>query len=211
MNKLMSSVAVVAALAMLATACAKNGSSPNAPVDAANDGAVVVPTPCTASFRYVPPPGTTATAVSVSGEWNSFANPGVVMTQDATGAFDATVTLSPGLVGYKQLIVDNNWILDPSAHLQKYVGGVANTAVDVPGCALPTLSVATNGVTRAAAGQGHYTATIAFAHGAGAPGLDATSATATIRKDGVTSSVANVTADASAETIAIDAAGLADG
>jgi glycosidase len=167
--------------------------------------------PCFTTFRFVPPPGTTAQTVQVTGEWNGFANPGTPMTgPDASGAFTAQVQLTPGLVAYK-LIVDGQWELDPAEHWQKYVGGVANSAVRVADCHVPTLSLATNAVARPAAGQGHYTATVAFHAGQGAPSVDAASVEATIRKDGQTQPLTGVTLDATHATIAIDAPGLADG
>ena len=167
--------------------------------------------PCTTTFRFVPPAGTLPKAVSVSGEFNNFTNPGVAMTgPDASGAFTAQVVLAPGFYAYK-FIVDNNWQLDPQERWQKYVGGTANSGVEVTSCHLPTLSLETNAVARPASGQGQYTATVTFVPGEGAPGLDPKSVEVTLRKDGQTSAISGVTVSAAHQSIALDVPGLADG
>jgi len=159
----------------------------------------------------VPPAGTAPHTVQVSGEWNAFANPGTPMNgPDASGAFTAQVQLAPGLVAYK-LIVDGTWELDPAEHWQKYVGGVANSAVRVGNCHAPSLTVASNAVARPGAGQGHYTASVVFHPGEGAPAVDPATAKATIRKDGASQPLSGATLDAAHSTIAVDAQGLADG
>ena len=180
-------------------------------VDASPIDASVSNGPCFTTFRFVPPAGTTPHAVSVSGDWNGFSNPGTAMTgPDASGAYTAQVQLSPGLVAYK-LIVDGTWELDPGEHWQKYVGGVANSAMQVANCHAPTLALVSNAVTRPAAGQGHYTATVAFHPGEGAPPVEPSSVKATLRKDGTTTSVGGVTVDAAHSSIALDVPVLADG
>ncbi len=167
--------------------------------------------PCFTTFRFVPPSGTSPKAVSVSGEWNAFANPGVTMTgPDASGAFSAQVQLSPGLTAYK-FIVDGTWTLDPAEHWQKYVGGIANSAVQVENCHAPTLSLTSNVVTRAAPGQGHYAATVAFHPGVGAPPILPGSATATLRKDGVSTPVTGIALDVAHGSLGLDVPALADG
>ena len=179
--------------------------------DAAPIDASVSNGPCFTIFRFVPPAGTTPHAVSVSGEWNSFSTPGTAMAgPDATGAYTAQVQLAPGLVAYK-LIVDGTWQLDPNEHWQKFVGGIANSAVQVANCHLPTLALTTNAVARPVAGQGHYTATVAFHAGEGAPPIEPSSVKATLRKDHTTTSVVGVTVDVSHSTIAVDVPSLADG
>ncbi|HUJ61929.1 MAG TPA: alpha-amylase family glycosyl hydrolase [Kofleriaceae bacterium] len=174
-----------------------------------SDGSVsVTPMPCTTTFRYTPPAGTTPTSVQVTGDWNGFADPGTPMTPDGTGAYSASVVVTPGLVAYK-LIVDGNWILDPAERWQKYEGGIANSAVQVPVCSLPTLSLASGAATRPSAGQGDIAASVTFTPGLGAPALDPASVQVTLRKDGATTPVTGVTVSGS--TIALDAPGLPDG
>lgn len=166
---------------------------------------------CTTSFQYVPPPGTVPTTVQISGEWNAFANPGTPMVgPDANGAFSAQVPLQPGLVAYK-LIVDGQWQLDPGAGWQKYVGGLANSAVQVVDCHAPTLVVHDNLVSRPAAGQGVYTANLTFVPGQGAPPIDSASVQATLRKDGQTTTLTGVTVDPAHESIELTVPALADG
>jgi len=192
------------------TASASGSTSGSGSVDAGIDASVST-SPCSTTFRFVPPAGTVAQTVSVSGDWNSFTDPGVSMTgPDASGAFTAQVPLTPGFYAYK-LIVDGQWQLDPQEHWQKYVGGIANSGVQVVDCHQPTLALATNSVARAAAGQGHYTATVSFVPGEGAPPLDPSSVQATLRKDGQTTAIAGVVASSAHESIALDVSGLADG
>jgi glycosidase len=166
---------------------------------------------CLTTFRYAPPAGTTPKVVQVTGDWNQFANPGVAMAgPDSTGAFTAQVPLDPGLVAYK-FLVDGQWTLDPAEHWQKYVGGTPNSAVQVTDCHLPTLALSTNTVERPSVGQGHYTATVAFVPGQGAPPMDPSSVEVTLRKDGQTQKLTGVTPNASASTIGVDVPALVDG
>ena len=192
-------------------ACAST-QNPTMPGDGGtSDGPpTVTPTPCTATFRYAPPSGTSPQSVQVTGDWNQFADPGVAMMPDATGAYTATVVVTPGLVAYK-FLVDGSWILDPDEKWQKYEGGIANSAVLVPQCSLPTLTAGAHTVTRAAAGQGHIVANAVFVPGQGAPAIDAQTVQATLRKDGVTTPIANVAIDAAHTTITVDVPNLADG
>jgi glycosidase len=166
------------------------------------------PAVCTATFRYTPPSGTSPLVVSVSGDFDMWANPGAAMMPDATGAFVATVQVTPGLVGYK-FIVDGNWILDPDEKWQKYEGGVANSAVQVADCQLPTLVYGSGGATRSAVGQGDISATVKFQAGAGGPGLDARTVKATLRHDGATQPISSITV--TDQTMSINVPGLPDG
>ncbi|HEX4454539.1 MAG TPA: alpha-amylase family glycosyl hydrolase [Kofleriaceae bacterium] len=183
-----------------------DGSPNDGGVTGDGGGSGITPTACTTTFRYAPP-GSPPSQVSVSGDWNNWTDPGVPMMVDATGAWSATVPVTPGLVAYK-FIVDGNWILDPDEKWQKYEGGVANSAVQVPNCQLPVLSAGAHAVNRPNAGAGEIAASVVFTPGAGAPAIDPTSASATIRKDNVTTAV---TATVSGSMISVDATGLADG
>ena len=226
-------VAVVGALACAFGACDASSPSPYEPppladggaadagVEAAADAPVpmeaappdvsVSTAPCFTTFRWTPPPGNTPKTVQVSGDWNAFANPGTAMMgPDASGAFTAAVQLSPGLVAYK-LIVDGQWQLDAGAHWQKYVGGVANSAVRVASCHVPTLALGSKSIDRPAAGQGHFVATVDFHPGDGAPPLDPASVQVTLRKDGQTAAVSGVKIDAPKSTVGVDVPSLGDG
>jgi glycosidase len=174
-------------------------------------GADVVRGPCMTVFHYTPPAGTSPHTVAVTGEWNSFAQPGVPMAgPDANGAYTGSVQLAPGLVAYK-LLVDGAFTMDPAARWQKYVNGVANSGVQVTDCHLPTLTFASKSITRAAQGQGDIKTTVTFTPGQGAPGIDPSTAKATLRKDGVGTPLPSVSVDATGASISVDAPSLADG
>ncbi|HEY3807328.1 MAG TPA: alpha-amylase family glycosyl hydrolase [Kofleriaceae bacterium] len=205
-------------IAVIALAACAPPSNHNGDDDGSTDGGMpgsnsdagstmVTPTPCTTTFRYEPAAGSTPQSVQVTGDWNNWVNPGVAMMPDGTGAWTATVTVTPGLVAYK-FIVDGNWILDPNEKWQKYEGGVANSALQIGNCQLPVLTASAHAVTRPSSGAGEITASVLFTPGSGAPGIDATTASATIRKDNVTTPLA---ATVQGSTISVDATGLADG
>jgi glycosidase len=222
------------AFALVAVACGGAGSAGNAPTpdagvdhidhtfdagrtdaapprDAAIDVSREVSTAqCFTTFTYAPPPGSTPTTVAVTGEWNSFVTPGVTMTADTKGVYSAKVALDPGLVAYK-LLIDGAFELDPAESLEKYVNGVANSAVNVSDCHLPTLSVSSNQSLRPKQGHGEYKATVRFRGGLGAPILDPASVKVTLRRDQVTSTVSGVTTSASASTVSLDVKNLSDG
>jgi glycosidase len=166
--------------------------------------------PCLTTFRYQPPAGRAPKKVEVTGEWNGFANPGVAMSgPDDKGAFEAKVALPPGFHGYK-VIVDGQWQLDPGARWRKYVGGIENSGIRVVDCRLPTLALGAQKLERPAAGQGKYTARIAFVPGQNLSKVDASSVKATVHHDFGTTPAA-VTVDAVAGTLDVVASGLAEG
>jgi MYXO-CTERM domain-containing protein len=210
-----SRVALVLALASVALACGTSASSPDAgTVDSGGvDASVDAPTPvidvdggaCTTTFTFTPPPGTTASAVSVSGEWSSFASPGNAMQgPDAHGVFSAKVPLTPGWYAYK-LIIDGTWQLDPLSTMRKYVSGVENSAVTVTDCYAPTLTLSSQ--TNAG---GQYAAQVAFVPGAAETQLDATTVTATLRKDFVETMQPATASEANA-SIGVSLTNLASG
>ncbi len=167
--------------------------------------------PCPTTFRFVPAAGKTYAKVAVTGEWNTWDPTGVAMTADASGAYVATVPLSPGLVGYK-LLLDGAFTLDTGARVHKFVGGVENSALRVPDCHMPALTTKDHKVERPSAGQGRFTATVAYADGVGSPppGIDPGSLKATLRKDGtLTAATASLAVDG--VTIAVTAPNLGDG
>jgi MYXO-CTERM domain-containing protein len=166
---------------------------------------------CATTFTFTPPPGTTVTSVGVTGEWNGFASPGDTMAgPDGNGVYSATIPLPPGLVGYK-LLVDGQYEIDPRSTWHKFVGGIENSAVNVPDCTLPTLTVVDNVTARPAAGQGSFLAHVSFASGVGGSPIDAKTLTATIRQDQVTTPLTNVLLDVTGTKISVRAPNLADG
>jgi hypothetical protein len=158
------------------------------PVTPGTDAAVVEPEvdagPCLTTFRYVPPAGKAPKSVAVTGEWNGFAQAGVPMTgPDANGAFTAKVELAPGLVGYK-LLLDGNYELDPGSRLRKYVGGTENSAVRAVDCKVPSFALEAKTLTRPAAGQGRFAATVRFVRGQGGRDIDPSTLEAVLSRDG---------------------------
>lgn len=134
---------------------------------------------CETVFRYVPPPGVVPSDVQATGEWNKFTKPGVQLVgPDASGAFTGSITLEPGLIGYK-LVIDDQWTLDPGAPLRKYVGGVENSAVRVPDCHVPTVEH----VSSETKAQGAFTARAEVFDSADRAGIDSASVRATLRHD----------------------------
>jgi glycosidase len=183
-----------------------------APADVALDISREVSTAqCFTTFSYTPPPGTTPAMVAVTGEWNAFASPGVAMKgPDAKGAFSVEVPLEPGLVGYK-LLIDGTFDLDPASPLEKYVGGIANSAVEVVDCHLPTLTASSSTSTRASQNHGEYKGTVLFTPGEGAPPVDPSTVKVTLRRDQSSTKAKGVSTDFGKSQIALDLTGLADG
>jgi len=183
-------------------------SSKDAAVEEAGESSVDARTrdagPCTTDFRYVPPPGKIVSDVSIIGEWQDFAAPGISLAgPDEDGAFSVSLSLSPGLTAYK-LMLDGVASLDPAAPLRKYVGGVENSAVQVRDCTVPVLSAKSTKTADAS-----FSATIVFASHDSY--LDAKSVMVTLKKDGAPVKQITPMVDANAETIAVNASGLAEG
>ncbi len=229
--------AVVSVLAIAIGACSSNDSSSSTTIPASDggqvgsdsgsneagssDGGKVIPdvVSCSTTFTYLPPAGTTPSTIAVTGEWNGFATPGVAMTGPASdGTYSASVAIpaatpaagdlgEPGLVGYK-LLVDGKFILDPIGRYRKYIGGVENSAVRVADCHSPALAEISQTSTRAAAGQGHFSAQIKFEDATERAGIDPASVKATLRKDTVSTPLAATTNGAE---IDVNAASLSDG
>lgn len=187
------------------------GAIDGAPIPDAGDGPIEVDGgPCATTFRWTPAPGRSVGSVSLSGEWNGFAKPGVPMQgPDAQGAYTAKVELPPGFVGYK-VIVDDAWELDPGARWRKYVGGVENSGVRVTDCRAPTLSLASQKLDRPAPNQGRYAARVSYRMGQNLSKVDAASIVATLRRDGK-DTPAQAKLDLSGAFVDLDATGLADG
>ena len=181
---------------------------------APDSGGPVEPGPevsCETTFRYVPPPGKTVRQVAVTGEWTSFAKPGVTLQgPDMQGAFTGKAKLAPGIVGYK-LLLDGEYEIDPKAELRKYVGGVENSAVRVADCKIPTLEVVGNvAVTRPAPRKGTVTAEAMFTRGFEGQGLAPETVTAELRK-GRTVTKVNAQVDARTRKVKVALGDMEDG
>jgi glycosidase len=162
------------------------------------------PVPCTTTFRFTG----NAKDVKLAGEWDGFGKQIPMQGPDAQGAFTTSVELTQGLWAYK-LVVDGSWQLDPESPLRKYSGGIENSAVRVEDCRLPVLALETKSVTRPAAGQGRFAATVRFASGKGGAKLDPSTLEATLKKDGASTPVSGMTINQGLVTL--DVGNLADG
>lgn len=164
---------------------------------------------CEVAFAFVPPAGQSVATVQARGEWDGFASPGVPLQPDGAGAYRGHLRLPPGLTAYK-LVVDGQWQLDPAARLRKYVGDTENSAVRVADCHAPSLTLVHKTLTRPAAGQGRFAATVAFAARVEGDLIDGESVRVTLRHDGVDTPL-QASVDAAAQQIALETPPLADG
>jgi neopullulanase len=164
---------------------------------------------CPVTLRVAMPVDFKYASVAVTGEFNAFAKPGIAMTgPDASGAYVVDLKLFPGVVGYR-LFLDGALVLDPSASMRKYVGGVENSAIRVADCRFPSLAVTSKNIARAAEGKGRFTAKIAFGKSIDGAPIDSAKTSIMLRKEGAFAPV-EVTAS-SADGIDLDLNGLADG
>jgi glycosidase len=126
--------------------------------------------------------------VLVAGEWHGFQlATATAMTSAAGGVYSATLHLEPGLHAYK-FVVDNDWRLDPNQGRRKYFGTppIENSAIKVPDCRLPTLTVASSTVTRPSAGAGTYQAELPFTDGIEGSGPDGSGYSYELQRNGET-------------------------
>ena len=71
----------------------------------------------------------TATTVQISGEWDDWEQ--LVNLSETGGVWSVSLNLEPGMYCYK-LIIDDNWIFDPSEPYRGYCGDYENSVVRVP-------------------------------------------------------------------------------
>lgn len=87
--------------------------------------------------------GKTVSSVAVPGEFNSWDSKALKMSDtDKDGVFEVFIeegTIAPGEYGYKFLINDKDWILDPANPYSKFVGGVENSKLIVGDCSVPEI------------------------------------------------------------------------
>lgn len=159
---------------------------------AGSGGAPPVGLECPTTFTFAPSGG--AQNVRVAGEWHGFdLGTAAVMTANG-GKFSVTVPLPPGTHAYKIVYDDagqTNWIFDPAQGRRKYVGGVENSGVKVPDCSRPSFDVAKSQSARPSAGQGTYSAELAYQDGVEGGGPDSTGFTASLYHDGTTTALAS--------------------
>ncbi|MDP3275050.1 MAG: alpha-amylase family glycosyl hydrolase [Deltaproteobacteria bacterium] len=201
--------------------CSPRSLLSDASTDARTDASVDSERPpaslrCPTVFRYVPPAGRAVSRVEVSGEFNSWTQPGIPLTADGMGGFAATVPIPVGFHGYK-LIVDGTWELDLGGARRKYVDGTENSGVLVADCRSPTFAVVRSTPTRPApptsptVGTGRYEAEVRFVPGVERAALDPASVRVSLRRDGMSRNVDGVTVDATSNTLRIAVGALADG
>jgi len=170
---------------------------------------------CPTSFSFVPEPGTAVSSAKLAGEWNSFnVDEAVVMAgPDSSGAFTATVDLTPGMWGYKLILNGTDWVLDPGQGYRKYVGGEENSAKRVLDCSVPALSVTSSTAARPASGAGTYQAALSFTASNSGAAINPVGVSATLRRDGTDTPVlaGSLTVNAAASTVSVSLDGLADG
>lgn len=154
----------------------------------------------------------------LAGEWNGFDpdNATALAGPGAGGEYKATVSLPPGLHGYK-LVYDQNgmtsWVLDPDQGRRKYVGGTENSAVKVPDCSKPSLVAESTDAKRLGPGAGTFTAKLAYRDAIDASGPDAAGFTAQLTHEDETTSLAGaeIQVDGADGAVSIALGALADG
>ncbi|MFI5296987.1 MAG: alpha-amylase family glycosyl hydrolase [Polyangiales bacterium] len=93
---------------------------------------------CKTSFRLANPTGET---VQVFGEWDGFAGKTAMLDGLGTGTYRAELAIAPGEWGYKFIVNGTTYLEDPANATERYVGGVANSRVNVGDCHRPMLTV----------------------------------------------------------------------
>jgi glycosidase len=170
---------------------------------------------CPVVFTYTP--SGPVQNVRVAGEWEGFdLSMAPMMSGPNAGVYSVTVNLPPGLWAYKLVYDDTsqttNWIFDPAQGRRKFVGGTENSAVKVPDCSLPSFDVTKSTPARPSAGQGTYTAELAYHDAVDASGPDTTGFTATLEHDGTETPLgaSQLSVDATGKAT-VSLSGLADG
>jgi glycosidase len=170
---------------------------------------------CPTAFTFPAPGG--ESAVRIAGEWQGFDLPtATAMEGPSGGSYSATIELPPGTHAYK-VVYDQGgeaqWVLNPAEGRRKYVDDVENSAVRVPDCNLPSLSVVASEPERPGPDAGTYHAELEFHDGAQGSGADPAGYEATLRSGATERPLADgeLTIDRSTGDVAIDLEGLSDG
>jgi 1,4-alpha-glucan branching enzyme len=88
------------------------------------------------TFQYA---SATAKTVTVAGEFSNWSE--LPMTRDNSGTWSRTLHLKPGYYGYK-LVVDGEWVLDPTNPSRKTVNDIEDSAVSIGGVQPPVAAPA---------------------------------------------------------------------
>lgn len=173
--------------------------------------------PCDVEVEFTP--AAPVANPRVAGEWHGFALPSATEMSgpSVSGSYTATLSLEPGLHAYKIVYDDvgsgqETWVFNPDEARRKYVDGTDNSAVKVRDCRRPWLEVEDRSVERPSAGQGTFTATLAYVDAADQTGPDATGYEAELWFEGQsrTLTAAELAVDADG-TAHVDVSGLDDG
>jgi len=170
---------------------------------------------CPTLFRFKPVGP--ADNPRVTGEWNDFdlATADPLTGPDGDGFFTATIPLSPGLHAYK-IVYDAGgeaqWILDPQQGRRKYLDTTENSAIKVPDCSLPGLTIDSSIAERPGPGQGTYSATLSYVDSIAGLGADPASFDAILDEEGETRSLTEGEISVNdAGDVTLDLGGLGDG
>jgi glycosidase len=79
------------------------------------------------------------TSVALAGEFNQWKPVDALKDDDGDQVWTLDFKTGAGAYGYKYVLNGNTWCTDPSNPTQKYVGGVANSLLEVPDCKRPLL------------------------------------------------------------------------
>jgi glycosidase len=169
---------------------------------------------CPVTFSVELPAG--AQNPRVAGEWNNFdLATATALTPGAGGKAEGTVALAPGLHGDTVIYAQGGqtqWVFDPGQGRRKYLGGIENSAMKVRDCALPALAATSSGVKRPAAGQGSFTAKLAFTAGSGGDAANPGSFELTLRSGGKSAPLDKAAYQVDAKgDVTVTLGGLADG
>lgn len=114
---------------------------------------------CPVTVRYVP--AKSVRSVAIAGEWNGWSTSAQTLSgPDGSGAYTISISLPPGVYGYKLVEDGASWVLDAQNAYRKYVDGTENSGLRVANCFVPKLSVEPGSlqITRTSAGHGEVIA-----------------------------------------------------
>jgi glycosidase len=165
---------------------------------------------CSTVVRYQDQPGKN---VFIAGTFNAF-SPTATRLNDGqgTGTYTATLTIDAGLYPYK-LVVDGNWILDPSHRYRAYDSNVENSGLRVPNCHEPLLELAGKQMSVNGASRGGAQFRLRYTEANQGPGPD-TSRFVLLLRSGTSSralSQSEWSWDASTWQLTVNLSGLTDG
>jgi glycosidase len=97
---------------------------------------------CRHRFEYQGVPGTES--VAIPGNFNQWSENALMMEQGENQSFSLELDLStfdPGSYGYKFLVNESEWILDPHNKMMRFDDGTVNSKLLVPDCEVPAFEL----------------------------------------------------------------------